>query len=163
MIQASSSEGSDAESINHDVPSQKVDMPGLYSGLLELNDLLCIMKDDMELLQHDLVACAPSFPASTAVTRAVGSQSSPAAEPPVLSSQNMLQAQFTSVAVQWNQNQQNHLSASPGHEVEELSSEDSNVFEAQRRVRARRGGNLTQTPSRRRSNRERRPAARVDV
>ena len=33
----------------------------------------------------------------------------------------------------------------------------------QRRVRARRGGNLTQTPSRRRSNRERRPAARVDV
>ena len=121
------------------------------------------MKDDMELLQHDLVACAPSSPASTAVTRAVGSQSSPAAEPPVLSSQNMLQAQFTSVAVLLNQNQQNHLSASPGHEVEELSSEDSNVFEAQRRVRARRGGNLTQTPSRRRSNRERRPAARVDV
>ena len=63
----------------------------------------------------------------------------------------MLQAEFTEVGIVWQRQPQ----------VEELTSEDTDIFEA--RVRARRTANPVQQSPRSRSSRQRRSSFRVDV
>ena len=160
MEASSSSEDSQAEASGLGIGGEAVDrlVPALHAGLVQLQDLLRSIQADMVLFKHELERSVLSSPgaASAALTvSVVASPSSPAAGLQELASPNMFQAEFTQGAIVWQQE------PSPALLVEELTSEDTDIFEA--RVLARRAANLVQQFPRRRSNRQRRAASRVDV
>lgn len=136
-------------------------VPTLRAGLVELQGLLRSISADMVVFKHELEQSVLSSPAASAAltVSAVASPSSPAAGLQELASPNILQAEFTEVAIVWQQLQQQPSSALL--EVEELTSEDTEIFEA--RVRARRAANPVQQFPPRRSSRQRRSSFRVDV
>ena len=133
-------------------PEQDV-MYFVHAGLLELKNHLSSLKDEVELFKSQITASSSPVASSTVTTSAV--ESPPAAEPEEFSSQAMIQAEFTSSEVVWKKNE---LAPYPVDAVEELSSEDTTVFEA--RVRQRRAAKRAPPSSRRCSDRQRRPAYR---
>ena len=153
---SSSSEHSEPEVSGLGSGGQAADnslVPTLRAGLVELQGLLRSISADMILFKHELEESVVSSPAASAAltVSAVGSPSSPAAGLQERASPNMLQAEFTEVGIVWQRQPQ----------VEELTSEDTDIFEA--RVRARRTANPVQQSPRRRSSRQRRSSFRVDV
>ena len=137
-------------------------VPTLRAGLVELQGLLRSISADMVVFKHEFEQSVISSPAASAAltVSAVASPSSPAAGLQERASPNMLQAEFTEVGIVWQQQPR----PSPSllvPQVEELTSEDTDIFEA--RVRARRTANPVQQSPRRRSSRQRRSSFRVDV